>query len=77
MANPEEFRRRIESSISQDYKVEFLGKNFDQIVSLLTETKAKKICQKLAPTTGLRGLRCSLLSISKYHRATSEYTGGI
>jgi len=45
MVNPDEFRNRIEISISQDYKVEFLGKNFDQIVGLLTETKADKIYQ--------------------------------
>ncbi len=45
MVNPNEFKKRIEASISQDYKVEFLGKNFDQIVNLLTENKAEKIYQ--------------------------------
>ena len=29
--------------VSQSYKVEFLGKNFDQIVALLTASKAEKI----------------------------------
>lgn len=43
MVNPDEFKRRIETSISQDYKIEFLGKNFDQIVALLTESRAEKI----------------------------------
>ena len=43
MVNPEEFRKRIEGSISQEYKIEFLGKNFDQIVNLLTDIKAEKI----------------------------------
>jgi len=43
MVNPEEFKKKIESVLSQSYKVEFLGKNFDQIVALLTETKAEKM----------------------------------
>lgn len=45
MVNPDEFKKRIEANISQDYRVEFLGKNFDQIVNLLTENKAEKIYQ--------------------------------
>ncbi|HLC47079.1 MAG TPA: hypothetical protein VJI75_05085 [Candidatus Nanoarchaeia archaeon] len=45
MVNPEDFRKKLEISISQDYKVEFLGKNFDQIVNLLTESQAEKIYQ--------------------------------
>lgn len=45
MVNPDEFKRKIETIISQDYTVEFLGKNFDQIVNLLTEVKAEKIYQ--------------------------------
>lgn len=45
MVNPDEFKKRIESGISQNYKVEFLGKNFDLIVDLLTENKAEKIYQ--------------------------------
>lgn len=43
MVNPEEFKNKVEEIVSQDYKVEFLGKNFNQIVGLLTETKAEKI----------------------------------
>lgn len=43
MVNPKEFKHKIESILSQDYKVEFLGKNFDQIVKHLTENKAEKI----------------------------------
>ncbi|MBI4918767.1 hypothetical protein HY837_02475 [archaeon] len=43
MVNPEEFKKHIEKIISQNYQVEFLGKNFDQIVGLLTETKTEKI----------------------------------
>lgn len=43
MVNPYEFRKKIEEGVSQDYKVEFLGKNFDQIVNLLTENNAEKI----------------------------------
>ncbi|MBS3140244.1 hypothetical protein J4479_04540 [Candidatus Woesearchaeota archaeon] len=45
MVNPKEFKKKIEVSISQDYKVEFLGKNFDQIANLV---KLKKF------TGGLR-----------------------
>ncbi len=45
MVNSNEFKRKIEGFISQDYKVEFLGKNFDQIVNLLAENKAEKIYQ--------------------------------
>lgn len=43
MVNPEEFKRKIEELILQDYKVEFLGENFDEIALLLTETKTGKI----------------------------------
>ncbi len=37
------FKNKIVSLISQDYQVEFLGHDFNQIVSLLTEAKAEKI----------------------------------
>ncbi|MBI5389358.1 hypothetical protein HZB01_03185 [Candidatus Woesearchaeota archaeon] len=37
------YRRRIEGIISQNYRVEFLGKDFDKVVHLLTETKVEKI----------------------------------
>jgi len=43
MVDSELFKRYIEQLISQDYKVEFLGNNFNQIAELLTETKAEKI----------------------------------
>ena len=43
MVNPQEFKKKVESIIAQKYRVEFLGKNFDQIVSFLTEAKAEKI----------------------------------
>ena len=43
MADSKKFKQNIEELISQDYKVEFLGKNFDKIVSLLSDTKAQKI----------------------------------
>lgn len=45
MVNPDEFKKKIEANISQEYKVEFLGKNFEHIVNLLTETKTEKIYQ--------------------------------
>ena len=37
------FKTKIEKSLSQEYKVEFLGTNFEKIVNLLSETKAEKI----------------------------------
>lgn len=43
MADPHEFRRKIGSIIAQNYKIEFLGENFDQIVHLLSDIKAEKI----------------------------------
>ncbi len=43
MVNPEEFKKRIKDIISQDYSLEFLGNDFDQIVNLLTDTKTDKI----------------------------------
>jgi hypothetical protein len=45
MVDAEEFKQKIESVVAQNHKVEFLGRNFDQIVSLLTEEKAEKIYQ--------------------------------
>ncbi|MBU0460433.1 MAG: hypothetical protein KKH52_03900 [Nanoarchaeota archaeon] len=43
MVNPDKFKQKITTIISQDYKVEFLGKNFNQIVYSLSETKTEKI----------------------------------
>ena len=43
MVNPEEFKAKVRSIVSQDYELEFLGEKFDQIVHLLTDTKAAKI----------------------------------
>jgi len=45
MVNPEEFKEKIKEIVSQQYNIEFLGSNFDQIVNFLTETKAEKIYQ--------------------------------
>lgn len=43
MVDPQEFKKKVENIIAQNYKVEFLGKNFEQIVNLLTETKVEKM----------------------------------
>jgi hypothetical protein len=43
MANPEEFKGRIRNIVSQDYQIEFLGNDFDQIVKMLTPAKEEKI----------------------------------
>ncbi len=43
MVDSQKFRKRVEELLSQDYKVEFLGNNFDEVVNLLTDSKAEKI----------------------------------
>ncbi len=43
MVDPQQFKKEVEAIIAQNYKVEFLGKKFEQIVNLLTEIKAEKI----------------------------------
>lgn len=43
MVDQNEFKNRIKSFLSQNYKIEFLGNNFDKIVAKLTPTKADKI----------------------------------
>ena len=45
MVEVEEFKKKIEQIISQDYKVEFLGNDFEKTVQRLTEIKAEKIYQ--------------------------------
>lgn len=43
MVDPKLFKEKIETLVSQDYKIEFLGEDFDQIVRILTDAKAEKI----------------------------------
>jgi hypothetical protein len=43
MVNPIEFKEHIKKIVLQDYQIEFLGKNFDQIVNHLNDTKKEKI----------------------------------
>ena len=43
MVDAEKFKKKIEEIISQDYKVEFLGKNFYQVINLLSDVKTDKI----------------------------------
>ena len=43
MVDAQKFKQRIESALSQEYKIEFLGNNFDEIVNLFTETRSEKI----------------------------------
>src|SRR3989344_1083291 len=45
MVNAEEFKQKIRELIAQEYKIEFLGDTFDEILSQLTETKIEKIVQ--------------------------------
>ncbi len=47
MVNPTEFKTKIGLLLAQENRVEFLGQKFEQIVSLLTESKAEKIYQWL------------------------------
>ena len=43
MVNPIKFKKELERLLLQEYEIEFLGKNFDQIVNLISETKAERI----------------------------------
>ena len=43
MVNPAHFKKRILEIVSQEYEVEFLGKDFDHIANLLSDTKADRI----------------------------------
>jgi hypothetical protein len=43
MTDPVSFRKNIQDTVSQDYRVEFLGRNFDDIVRSLTDAKTEKI----------------------------------
>ncbi len=43
MVNAQEFKQKIESGLSQEYQIDFLGNNFNEIVTLLTEAKTDKI----------------------------------
>ena len=43
MVNPEDFKKTIRRLVSQDYKLEFIGDNFEKIVNLMSETKAEKV----------------------------------
>jgi len=45
MVNPQEFKQKITGFLSQEYEVEFLGKQFDQIVGQLSDIKTEKIYQ--------------------------------
>ena len=52
MVEVEEFKKNIEQTISQDYKVEFLGNDFEKTVQMLTEVKAEKIYQWITEVVG-------------------------
>ena len=43
MVDPETFKRNIKNIVAQEYTLEFLGNNCDQIVLLLSEINAEKI----------------------------------
>ena len=45
MVEIENFKTKIEEHISQDYRIEFLGNNFDKIVNLMTEKQVDRIYQ--------------------------------
>ena len=52
MVNSEEFKKKVEQIISQEYKVEFLGNDFEKTVQMLTEVKAEKIYQWINEVVG-------------------------
>ncbi len=43
MVNPDEFKEKITDTISQDYKIEFYGDDFEKTVEKISETKSEKI----------------------------------
>lgn len=43
MTNPIHFKKRIQETLSQDYKIEFLGDNFDKIVIEINNKLEKRI----------------------------------
>ena len=43
MVNPENFKSKIKEIISQDYKLEFLGDDFNTIIKNISEPKADNI----------------------------------
>ena len=43
MVDPIEFKKKIADIVSQDYRVEFCGDDFDKTVENISETKAEKI----------------------------------
>lgn len=43
MANSKEFKEKIADIVSQEYKIDFLGDDFDKTVEMISETKAEKI----------------------------------
>jgi len=43
MVNPEDFKSKIKEIISQDYKLEFLGDDFNTIIKNISEPKADNI----------------------------------
>ncbi|MBI3032476.1 hypothetical protein HYY69_03305 [Candidatus Woesearchaeota archaeon] len=43
MVDSEYFKTKIQEIITQNYEIEFLGNDFDQIVKQLTDVKAEKI----------------------------------
>lgn len=45
MVDADHFKYKLKELLLQNYQIEFLGKNFDQIVALLSETKAERIYQ--------------------------------
>ena len=45
MVDAPTFKKRIMEMLSQEYTLEFLGDNLEEIVALLSDTKAEKIYQ--------------------------------
>lgn len=43
MVEVEEFKNKIRSMVSQEYSLDFLGNNFEQIVNLISDSKAQSM----------------------------------
>jgi hypothetical protein len=67
MINTDDFKKRITEMLSQDYRLEFLGDNLEEIVHLLSDTKAEKIYQWVQEIVALN-IRSIVVGSSKIYK---------
>ena len=67
MVNINDFKKRIKRMLSQDYQLEFLGDNLEEIAHLLSDTKAEKIYQWVQDIVALN-IRPIVVGSSKIYK---------